>query len=140
MAPMEVLMRSKFWIRLLVLGAWSLTGLAAHAATPADLLAAYAAQSGGKPSVAQGQQFFTSRHGGEWSCASCHGASATQDGKHASTGKLIRPLAPAFNPQRFTDADKAEKWFKRNCKDVLSRECLPAEKADILAWLMTLKP
>lgn len=34
---------------------------------------------------------------------------------------------------------KADKWFRRNCKDVLSRECTAAEKADVLAWLVQLK-
>ncbi|MBX9935628.1 MAG: DUF1924 domain-containing protein, partial [Burkholderiaceae bacterium] len=56
-----------------------------------------------------------------------------------STGKTIAPLAPAFNPERFTDTAKADKWFRRNCKDVLSRECTAAEKADVLAWLVQLK-
>jgi hypothetical protein len=61
-------------------------------------------------------------------------------GRHAATGKDIAPLAPAANPMRFADAQKTEKWFRRNCKDVLGRECSAAEKADVLAWLMTLKP
>lgn len=111
----------------------------AQAATPAELAAGYAAQAGTTPSAERGQQFFTTRHGGEWSCASCHGTPPTQPGKHAATGKTIGALAPAFNPQRFTDAGKVEKWFRRNCNDVAQRECSAGEKADILAWLMTLK-
>ena len=112
---------------------------AAQAATPADLAAGYAAQAGTAPAAARGQQFFTSRHGHEWSCSTCHGTPPTQAGKHASTGKAIGPLAPAFNPDRFTDAGKTEKWFRRNCNDVVGRECTPGEKADLLAWLLTLK-
>lgn len=112
----------------------------AHAASPGELLSGYTSQAGAPAAPARGQQFFTSRHGREWSCASCHGAVPTQNGKHASTGKAIEPLAPAFNPERFTDAAKAEKWFRRNCKDVVGRECTPAEKADVLGWLLTLKP
>lgn len=112
----------------------------AFAATPAVLVAAYSAQSGSTPVPARGQQLFTSRHGGEWSCASCHGAVPTQPGKHASTGKAIGALAPSANPDRFSDAAKAEKWFRRNCNDVIARECTAAEKADVLSWLMTLKP
>ena len=50
------------------------------------------------------------------------------------------PLAPAAHARRFSDAAKAEKWFRRNCNDVLGRECSAAEKADVLAWLNTLKP
>ncbi len=112
----------------------------AHAATPADLLAGYAAQAGKPAAPARGKQLFTTTQGREWSCASCHAAVPSQAGKHASTGKTIGALAPAFNPERFTDPAKVEKWFRRNCNDVMARECTPAEKADVLAWLMTIKP
>lgn len=114
-------------------------GNATLAATPADLQASYSAQSGNPASADRGQQLFTSRHGREWSCSSCHGAVPTQTGKHASTGKAIAPLAPAFNPERLVDAAKTEKWFRRNCNDVIGRECSPAEKADVISWLRTLK-
>ncbi|MCX7175014.1 MAG: DUF1924 domain-containing protein [Proteobacteria bacterium] len=103
-------------------------------------MAGYTAQSGSPAVVARGQQFFTTRHGREWSCSTCHGAVPTQAGKHASTGKSIQALAPAVNLERFTDSAKTEKWFRRNCNDVLGRECSAAEKADVLAWLLTLKP
>ena len=112
---------------------------AAQAATPADLQAAYGAASATAAVPDRGQQLFTSRHGREWSCSTCHGAVPTQPGKHASTGKAIAPLAPAFNPDRFADAAKTEKWFRRNCNDVMGRECSPAEKADVISWLRTLK-
>jgi len=113
---------------------------AAHAATPAQLLADYAAQAGAAAVPARGQQLFTTRQGREWSCSSCHGAVPTQAGQHAGTGKPIAALAPAFNPERFTDAAKTEKWFRRNCNDVVGRECSAAERADVLSWLMTLRP
>lgn len=112
----------------------------ANAAAPSDLLAGYVAQAGIAPNPARGQQLFVNRHGQQWACASCHGALPTRPGEHASTGKPIAPLAPRFNPERFTDAAKAEKWFRRNCRDVVGRECTAAEKADVLAWLLTLKP
>ncbi len=112
----------------------------AQAATPAELLSGYTAQAGSAAVPARGQQLFTTRQGREWSCSSCHGAVPTQAGKHASTGKSIGAMAPAFNPTRFTDAAKTEKWFRRNCNDVIGRECTPAEKADVLSWLLTLKP
>ena len=89
--------------------------------------------------AARGQSFFNSTHGNEWKCASCHGALPMGKGEHAITHKVIEPLAPAFNAQRFSDVSKVEKWFRRNCKDVLARECSAAEKADVLAWLITLK-
>ena len=59
-------------------------------------------------------------------------------GKHTKTGKEIAPLAPATNPQRFADAAKVEKWFNRNCNDVLGRVCTAQEKGDVLAYLMSL--
>ncbi|MDE2078376.1 MAG: DUF1924 domain-containing protein [Burkholderiales bacterium] len=125
------------------LSAALLTGMMsmlAAAATPEQLLDGYRNQAGRAPQAAQGQTFFLTQHGGQWSCASCHGSRPSDEGKHASTGKLIRPLAPAANAQRFTDPQKVEKWFKRNCKDVLERECTAAEKADVLAWLLTVQP
>lgn len=95
----------------------------------------------GTPSNAErGGLFFNSRHGGEWSCATCHGNPPTAPARHATTGKAITPLAPAFNPERFTDTAKTDKWFRRNCNDVLKRECRAGEKADMLAWLLQLKP
>jgi hypothetical protein len=112
----------------------------ALAATPQDFATSFAEQAKTAPSAQRGQAFFTARHGREWSCATCHGAVPTQPGRHASTGKAIAPLAPGFNPERFTDAAKVEKWFRRNCNDVAGRECSAAEKADLLAWLTTLKP
>ncbi len=114
---------------------------AAHAAdtSPAQQLAHWSAQAGTPGSAARGQTFFNAKHGGEWSCASCHGQPPSQEGKHASTGKPIAPLAPAFNPKAFTDTAKVDKWFRRNCKDVLARECSAGEKADVLAYLSSLK-
>jgi hypothetical protein len=113
---------------------------AAGAATPAEQLAGYTAQAGTPASAARGKTFFDTTHGKEWHCGSCHGNAPTQPGKHASTGKAIGALAPAANAERFTDMAKTEKWFRRNCNDVLGRECSAGEKADVLAWLITLKP
>ncbi len=129
---------SAHFFRALVLISAFLAPLA-HAITPAEQLASYTAQAGAPAQAARGQQLFSARHGKEWSCASCHTGIPTADGKHASTGKTIGPLAPAFNPERFTDTVKSDKWFRRNCNDVMGRECTAAEKADVLAWLLTLK-
>jgi hypothetical protein len=131
---------TKHWRRATVaLACASLSGFTL-AATPSELLAGYTAQAGGPAQAARGQAFFTTNHGKEWSCSSCHGAVPTQTGKHAATGKPIGAMVPAFNAERFTDAAKTEKWFRRNCNDVVGRACTAAEKADVLAWLLTLKP
>jgi len=122
---------------VLVILAFTTTGVVG-AATPPELLKTYEAQSG-KASSVRGEQFFNSKHGKEWSCASCHENPPNHDTKHIVTGKVIKPFAPVANPTRFTDDAKVEKWFKRNCNDVLGRECTAQEKADVLSWLMTVK-
>ena len=88
----------------------------------------------------RGASFFRTPHGREWSCASCHTQNPLLAGKHAKTDKPIAPLAPAANAERFTRPDKVEKWFKRNCNDVLGRACSSQEKADVVAYLLSLKP
>lgn len=115
-----------------------LFGAPAWAVSPQGMLQQYEASSG-KASAQRGQQFFTSKHGREWSCASCHSTVPNKTTEHIVTGKAILPLAPAANENRFTDSAKSEKWFKRNCKDVLARECTSQEKVDIIAWLLTIK-
>jgi mono/diheme cytochrome c family protein len=117
------------------------SGGTALAAEPAALLAGYQADAkkidpSVAASVARGESLFNARHDHEWSCASCHGSPPTVPGKHAKTGKAIAPLAPKANAERFVDAAKAEKWFRRNCNDVLGRACTPLEKADVLAFLL----
>lgn len=129
------------WIAgALPLGLALLAGVAQAQTTPAAQVAAYEAQAGQGAQAARGQAFFTSKHGKEWSCSSCHTDKPTVEGKHAATGKAIAPMAPAANDKRFTDAAKTEKWFRRNCNDVVGRECSASEKADVIAWLLSLKP
>lgn len=89
-------------------------------------------------SVARGEQFFQAKNG-DASCSTCHGRDPKAMGKHARTGKAIEPLAPAANAQRLSDPAKVEKWFKRNCNDVLQRACTAREKGDFVAWLVSVK-
>jgi hypothetical protein len=128
------------YMLLKLLSGFVLMGMAhvVSAVTPQDLLKPYEAQSG-KANSARGEQFFNTKHGKEWSCASCHENPPNHETKHIVTGKAIKPLAPSANPARFTDEVKAEKWFKRNCNDVLGRDCTTQEKADVLSWLITIK-
>ena len=130
-----------------ILGLVFVAGLAAQPAfaeTPNEILASIQKEAAGTPgfqgfSVARGESFFKAKHGGEWSCASCHTENPAALGKHAKTGKVIDPLAPSANAERFTNPKKVDKWFKRNCNDVLSRVCTPQEKGDMLAYLLTVK-
>jgi mono/diheme cytochrome c family protein len=119
---------------------------AVAALTPGDLLKGYEASARQDTSsfagfsVERGRAFFQSTHGNEWSCASCHTQNPAASGRHAKTSKTIAPLAPAANPERFTSTAEAEKWFKRNCNDVLGRACTAQEKGDVLAYLMQVTP
>lgn len=124
-----------------------IAGLAAQPAlaeTPGEILASIQKEATETPgfqgvSAARGESFFKAKGGGEWSCASCHTENPATAGKHAKTGKVIQPLAPAANAERFTDPAKVAKWFKRNCNDVLERVCTPQEKGDVLAYLLAIK-
>jgi len=89
-------------------------------------------------SARRGEAFFHAKNG-DVSCASCHTDSPKQSGRHAKTGKSIEALAPITNAQRLTDPAKVEKWFKRNCNDVLQRACTAREKGDFIAWLVSVK-
>ena len=68
-------------------------------------------------------------------CSLCHSEDLRRTGKHAVTGKVIEPLAPSANPKRLTDPEHIEKWFTRNCKWTLGRECTPQEKGDFLLMI-----
>ena len=124
---------------LATLGMTSAITLAAD--TPASLMTRYA-QEAGVPvsalSATRGAAFYRTEHPGRdgqpVSCAACHTANPQQAGR-TRVGKRIEPLAPIANPERFTDAAKVEKWFRRNCQDVLQRECSSQEKGDFIAWL-----
>ena len=75
--------------------------------------------------------------GKDRSCQSCHGKDLKASGEHIKTGKVIDPLAPSINKERLTDIKFINKWFKRNCKWTLGRECTPQEKGDFLEYLKT---
>jgi uncharacterized membrane protein len=122
-----------------ILAALLIAATGAYAETPRDFLTRFEKEAGAAASAERGARFFTAKQGGEWSCASCHTDKPTQAGLHAKTDKPITALAPAANAERFTDAAKVDKWFRRNCNDTLNRVCTPQEKADVTAWLLSLK-
>lgn len=69
------------------------------------------------------------------SCTSCHGKDTRAAGRNPS-GKTIEPMAVSVTPARYTDPAKVEKWFKRNCNDVMGRECTVKEKGDWLTFML----
>lgn len=112
----------------------------ARAETPQQILDQLSREAG-SASVSRGEQFYKARQGGgeAESCAACHTPDPRKAGQHVKTHKAIDPLAPAANRERFTDPVKVEKWFKRNCKEVLGRSCTPQEKADFAAYVISVK-
>ena len=100
----------------------------------------YKAAGAGPFSTAKGQQMWTGKHknaesGKEFSCQTYHTEDLKKPGKHEKTGKVIDPLAPSVNKDRLTDVKFINKWFLRNCKQVLGRECTAQEKGDFLEYL-----
>lgn len=83
--------------------------------------------------------YFTERDkdGKPTSCATCHTDDARRPGR-SPVGKRIAPLAPSVNPARFSERRQADRWYDRNCKQVLGRPCTAGEKADFLAYVLTL--
>ena len=138
-------MRTFFLVRTVLAVLAILPAVAAHAETPADFLRSFEAAAKREQagfagfSTARGEVFYKSTHGREWSCASCHTRNPATAGRHAKTDKPIMPLAPAANAERFARADKVEKWFRRNCNDVRGRACTPAEKGDVLTYLLSVR-
>ena len=119
--------------------------LPAQAADPAAarqaILKQLQAQNGGKPfSAERGRAFFLAKHTGGKpkinSCTVCHTKNPRAQGR-TRTGKVIKPMAVSVNPMRFTDPRKVAKWFRRNCRTVLGRECTAQEKGDFITFMMS---
>ena len=104
------------------------------------LLKVYSGAGAGPFSAEAGEQLWTkpNRHDespAKRSCSSCHTSDLSNDGKHIKTQKSIKPMAPNANAKRLTDTKKIEKWFMRNCKWTLGRECSAQEKGDFLIYI-----
>jgi len=100
----------------------------------------FTATGAGPFSAATGEKMWSQKHtdsktGKMRSCSTCHTTNLSAQGKHAKTGKVIDPLAPSVNAERLTDIKFINKWFKRNCKWTLGRECTAQEKGDFLEYI-----
>lgn len=125
-----------------------LASASAHAVggTLEEQLVRYAAQARAADSAfsgfsaARGEQFHSARSGtgkpDTPACSSCHGSDPATPGR-TLTGKTIEPVALSASPSRYADPEKVEKWFKRNCNEVLGRACSPAEKGDWLVYMQS---
>lgn len=131
------MMKSYFY---LIAGLLVLQSVSIQADVATELQTKYAAQAEDNFSVEKGEALWSRnfpdpKSEQERSCATCHTTNLSHMGKHARTGKEIKPMAPSVNPKRLADARKVEKWFKRNCKWTLGRECTPQEKGDLLMFI-----
>ena len=81
-------------------------------------------------------QNFASGKANTPACTSCHGKDTRAAGR-TLVGKQIEPMALSVSPSRYTDPAKVEKWFKRNCTEVLGRECSAQEKGDWLSFMFS---
>lgn len=100
-----------------------------------DLQASYGGPAAGSFSAESGQVLWRQLGRDNRTCATCHGEDLRQPGRHVTTQKIIAPMAPTVNAERFKDAEKVEKWFLRNCKWTWGRECDAQEKGDLLQYL-----
>ncbi|MCU7939618.1 MAG: DUF1924 domain-containing protein [gamma proteobacterium symbiont of Bathyaustriella thionipta] len=112
----------------------------AQADAVSELEANYQTQGAGPFSSVSGEAmwnktFIDAKTGKKRNCATCHTIDLTKKGKHARTGKAIEPMAPSVNLKRLTRTKKIKKWFVRNCKWTLGRECSAQEKGDFLAFI-----
>lgn len=91
-------------------------------------------------SAARGQALHTQTFAGGKpdtpACTSCHGATPRSSGR-TPAGKAVEPMALSLSPTRYSDAAKVDKWFTRNCRDVLGRECTAREKGDWLSFMFS---
>lgn len=127
-------------IHRLVVAALLPLSLAAVAAPVDELLQEYRTQGAKDFTAGAGeklwhQAFKDAKTGEDRRCDLCHTRDLRAAGKHAVTGKAIKPLAPSVNPERLADKAKVEKWLERNCKWTLGRSCTPQEKGDVLSFL-----
>ncbi len=118
----------------------TLTGAVLAGEAVDDRIAAYLAEGAGPFDAGRGkamwtQSFTHAKADKPRSCSTCHTDNPQAAGKHARTGKAIEPLAPSVNPNRLTEVREIEKWFLRNCKWTIGRECTPQEKGDFLSYL-----
>jgi hypothetical protein len=133
------------------LRAWlvvTLGGLAqaASAGSPQPPLEVYAAQAKAADpafsgfSAERGETLFKSNFSGGKpdtpSCSTCHTTDPKKPGQ-TRAGKPIDPMAVSVSPNRYTDLEKTEKWFGRNCRNVLGRDCAATEKGDFITFMLT---
>lgn len=135
-------------IRCLAILAIALAATAARAAPSPDqqaLLGALERQARQEnPAFAgfsptRGQAFYLSQHTADPatpSCATCHGSQPTRAGR-TPAGRSIEPMAASAAPDRYSRPSRVERWFRRECDQVLGRACTALEKGDFLSYMLS---
>jgi len=103
---------------------------------------AYRAEGAGEFSAQRGKQMWTQTYTQQKSakqvnCATCHTDKLQQAGAHIRTGKVIEAMSARTNAGRFNETKKIKKWFLRNCKWTLGRECTAQEQGDYLTYFLS---
>lgn len=134
-------MKNQTFVAIATFTAMQILASTVHASPAVDsLLEGYRQQGASQFNAKAGQQLwnqsFSNNKGGQpRSCTSCHTDNPGDMGKHAKTGKAIKPMAPSVNAKRLSDEKHMRKWFKRNCKWTMGRECSAQEQGDVLMYL-----
>ncbi len=129
-------------MKRLLLPALLCAAMNVQADTPQQVLAGLITVAGGKALPSQGEKLFRGKFSGgksAESCTACHSDDPKAVGQHIKTHKAIDPIALVAQRDRFSDPAKVEKWFRRNCPEVLGRACTPQEKADFVAYMISVK-
>jgi len=120
-----------------------MAAMPAQAAEATDqMFDAYRAEGATEFSTQRGKrmwtQAFTQQQSGQQvNCATCHTDNLKRAGAHVRTGKIIEPMAISVNSGRFNDTKKIKKWFLRNCKWTVGRECTAQEQGDFLTYFLS---
>lgn len=130
-------------MRVCIMALLCIIALPAQASEATDqMFDAYRAEGAGEFSAQRGKKMWTKnftqqKSGKQVSCATCHTDNLQQAGAHIRTGKVIGAMSAHTNTERFNETKKIKKWFLRNCKWTLGRECTAQEKGDYLAYFLS---
>ncbi len=132
----------KYFIPTIIILGLSAPSVMASTTTVEQLLENYRRQGAHEFDHRAGEKFwhqsFRDKKSGKMrSCTSCHTQNLRKPGRHVKTRKRIEPLSPAIHPGRLSDVGKIRKWFRRNCKWTLGRECTAQEKGNVLLYLQS---
>lgn len=127
-------------VKLMIMASLALGGSVSLADTVDERLASYQAEGAGPFDAARGESMWNGSYTHAKaekprSCATCHTDNLKASGQHARTGKAIEPMAPSVNVKRLTETREIEKWFGRNCKWTMGRDCTAQEKGDFLSYI-----